>query len=107
MEGKAAELYRLDIPLSKQVLRTCGVEKLRASKKVLHVSDDNVFGGLLVDLEPSLLGAQLIPVSPLRTRVQVAWPMRNHTPDTINRAVASADTIAELLLPCNTSPAPR
>ena len=107
MNGKAAELYRLDIQLSKQALRTCGAEKLHASTKVLHVSDDNVFGGLFVDLEPSSFGAQLIPVSPLRTRIQVAWPMRDHTPDSINRAEATANTIAELLLPCSTLPASR
>src|SRR5436190_484270 len=76
VEGKAAELYRLDIRLSKQALRTCGAERLRASKMVLRVANDNMFGGLIVDLEPKWLGVQLIPVSPLRTRIQVAWSMR-------------------------------
>ena len=104
MEGKAAELYRLDIGLAKQALRTCGAEKLRTSSNVLRVSDDNVFGGLFVDLKPSSFGVQLIPVSSLRTRIQVDWPMRDHTPNSIHLAEGTADSIAELLLPCTTLP---
>ena len=107
LEGKAAEIYQLDIRMSKQALRTCGVAKLRASTKISRVLEDNMFGGLIVELGPnSGFGVDLMPISEVRTRIRVSWPSRDQSPETFRRAQAAADTIAEIVVPCGIEASP-
>jgi hypothetical protein len=105
-DGKVAQTTQLDIRLPKQFVRTCGVEKLRASKHVAQVKDLlNV--GLTVDLqsEPAT-SVTVLPVTEDRVRIQGAWLLKNHSHELELLYKSQIDQIAGVLLECNTSGAP-
>lgn len=98
MEPKLVRSANLDVRMSRQNLRTCGVKKLRASPLVDRLMDDGT-DGLMIYLRapdaPSFVSAKAR--TPLRVRLDTGWPEASHSYAMERHAIGRLEEIAEVL----------
>ena len=98
--SKSAEVVELDMVLSRQALRTCGVERLRQAPLVSKV-ENLLTDGLVVSLRTDPPSQQmLMPVSEKRIRISASWLSKNGSPERRAGASKNLDRTAEVLAGC-------